>query len=59
MVLARLRVGTYLNSGACHALLLDKGVFQGVSNFAINGMVLVVFYTGGTLVGRNEISGVA
>jgi hypothetical protein len=33
------------------------GLFQGVSNFAINGMVLVVLSAGGTMVGKNEITG--
>eukprot|EP00794_Sanderia_malayensis_P016856 gene16856-18555_t len=32
------------------------GMFQGLSNFAINGMTLVVLYSGGMLMDSNEIS---
>ncbi len=32
------------------------GVFQGLSNFAINGMTLVVLYSGGILLDSNQIT---
>ncbi|KAL1917165.1 uncharacterized protein VTP21DRAFT_4821 [Calcarisporiella thermophila] len=36
---------------------LHVGLFQGITNFSIGCMVLVVLYYGGTLVVRNEMSG--
>ena len=32
------------------------GAFQGLSNLAINGLVLVVLYCGGSLVARQDMS---
>ncbi|VDK85079.1 unnamed protein product [Dibothriocephalus latus] len=43
-------------AGSLHELLgYGIGVFQGLSNFVLNGVVLGVLYLGGNLIARNEL----